>query len=184
MNQVTFSTGKHPLWVEIPLTILIPILGMAMGVATMFLLNLNRSNYGNLFVNLFYLISVIVLICLFKFSSDDLGLKVIQGQMQKHVILSLAIFTFYMLVYVFVIHISTLKPFTSGTLWGLATYWGLGLVTLASRNIEMKKLLKRLGIGLLTLVSAILLYAYLAYPAEYVNRALRWGDLVGVSFTR
>ena len=55
-------------------------------------------------------------------------------------------------------------------------HWGLGLVTLASWNIEMKKLLKYLGIGLLTLVSALLLYAYIAYPAEYVNRLLRWGD--------
>ena len=40
----------------------------------------------------------------------------------------------------------------------------------------MRRFLKTLGIGLLTLVSALLLYAYLAYPAEYVNRLLRWGD--------
>lgn len=40
----------------------------------------------------------------------------------------------------------------------------------------MKKLLKRLGIGLLALISALLLYAYLAHPAEYVNRVLRWGN--------
>lgn len=122
MNKATMKTGKHPLWIEIVLTILIPVLGMALGVAIMFLLNLNGSDYGNLIVNLFFLISVIVLIRLFKFSSEDLGVKVIQGQMQKHIVLSLAVFAFYMLVYVFVIHISTLKPFTSGTLWGLATY--------------------------------------------------------------
>ena len=122
MNKATMKTGKYPLWVEILLTILIPILGMALGVATMFLLNLNGTDYGNLIVNLFFLISVIVLIRLFKFSSEDLGVKVIQGQVQKHVILSLAIFTFYMLFYVFIIRISTLKPFSSGTLWSLATY--------------------------------------------------------------
>ena len=40
----------------------------------------------------------------------------------------------------------------------------------------MKKLLKRLGIGLLALVSVIFFYTYLAYPVEYVNRVLRWGD--------
>ena len=122
MNKATLRTGTYPLWVEIFITILIPILGMALGVATMFLLNLNGTDYGNLIVNLFFLIGVIVLIRLFKFSSEDLGVKVIQGQMQKHVVLSLAIFTFYMLFYVFVIRISTLKPFSSGTLWGLATY--------------------------------------------------------------
>ena len=122
MNKARLRTGTYPLWVEILLIILIPILGMALGVATMFLLNLNGTDYGNLIINLFFLINVIVLIRLFKFSSEDLGAKVIQGQMQKHVVLSLAIFTFYMLFYVFVICISTLKPFSSGTLWGLATY--------------------------------------------------------------
>jgi len=101
---------------------LLPILGMALGVEAMFLLNLNGTDYRDLIVNLFFLIGVIVLIRLFKFSSEDLGLKVIKEQMQRHVILSLAIFVFYMLFYVFIIHISTLKPFSSGTLWGLATY--------------------------------------------------------------
>lgn len=30
--------------------------------------------------------------------------------------------------------------------------------------------------GPLAIIGLPLLYAYLAYPAEYVNRALRWGD--------
>ena len=38
------------------------------------------------------------------------------------------------------------------------------------------KRLKPLLLGLLALIAAVLLYAYLAYPAEYVNRVLRWGD--------
>ncbi|HSM71997.1 MAG TPA: CPBP family intramembrane glutamic endopeptidase [Anaerolineales bacterium] len=101
---------------------LLPILGMALGVGTMFLLNLNETVYGNLIVNLFFLVSVIVLIRLFEFSSENLGLKVIKDQMQRHVVLSLAIFAFYMLFYVFVIRISMLKPFSSSTLWGLLTY--------------------------------------------------------------
>jgi len=42
--------------------------------------------------------------------------------MQTHVTLSLAIFTFYMLFYIFIIRISMLKPFSSNTLWGLITY--------------------------------------------------------------
>lgn len=40
----------------------------------------------------------------------------------------------------------------------------------------MKTFAKQFFAGLLAIVGAILLYTYLAYPAEYVNRVLRWGD--------
>ena len=40
----------------------------------------------------------------------------------------------------------------------------------------MKKIAKYIIIGLLVIVSIVLLYAYIAYPEEYVNRVLRWGD--------
>lgn len=40
----------------------------------------------------------------------------------------------------------------------------------------MKKIAKYFFIGLLSIAGIALLYAYLAYPAEYVNRLLRWGD--------
>ncbi|HSM70830.1 MAG TPA: CPBP family intramembrane glutamic endopeptidase [Anaerolineales bacterium] len=116
------STEKRPLWLGILLILLIPILGMALGMGVMFLLGLNGTDYGNLIINLFFLIGVIVLIRFFKYSSEDLGLKVIKEQMQKHVVLSLAIFTFYMLFYIFIIRISMLKFFSSGTFWGLVTY--------------------------------------------------------------
>jgi len=116
------NTKKQSLWLEILLSILIPVFGMALGIGTMFLLTLNGTNYGNLIVNLFFLIGAIVLIRLFKYSSEYLGLKVIKEQMQKHVVLSLAIFAFYMFIYVFVFRISTLKPFSSETFWGLVTY--------------------------------------------------------------
>ena len=114
--------GKYPLWLKILLVFLVPILGMVLGIATMFLFGLNGTDYGDLIVNLFFLFGVIVLIRLFRFSSESLGLKVIKEQLQKHVALSLAIFTFYMLFYVFVIRISTLKPFSLSILWWLATY--------------------------------------------------------------
>ena len=42
----------------------------------------------------------------------------------------------------------------------------------------MKRIAKYLSVALLVIISilaAILLYAYIAYPAEYVNRLLRWG---------
>jgi len=82
----------------------------------------NQTEYGNLIVNLFFLFGVIVLIRTFRYSTEDLGLKVIKDQLQTHVILCLAIFTFYMLFYVFVIRISTLKPYSSSMLWGLINY--------------------------------------------------------------
>jgi len=40
----------------------------------------------------------------------------------------------------------------------------------------MKKILKYLFPGLVLLIGAAFLYAYIAYPAEYVNRLLRWGN--------
>ncbi|MGB7876322.1 MAG: CPBP family intramembrane glutamic endopeptidase [Anaerolineales bacterium] len=116
------STKKHSLWFEILLSILIPVLGMAIGVGVMQLLGVAQTDYGNLIVNLFFLIGVIVLVRIYRFSEKDLGLKVIKDQMQMHVILSLTIFTLYMLFYIFVIRISTLKPFSLSTLWGLFTY--------------------------------------------------------------
>jgi len=116
------KTQKRPLWLEMLLMIIIPIFGMALGVGTMFLLDLDGTDYGNLIVNLFFLVGVIVLARLFKLSSNDLGLKVIQEQTQRHVILSLAVFSLYMLFYIFVIRISALRPLSSSTFWELATY--------------------------------------------------------------
>ena len=40
----------------------------------------------------------------------------------------------------------------------------------------MKKTVIYILIGLLAITTLSLLYAYIAYPAEYVNRLLRWGD--------
>jgi len=39
----------------------------------------------------------------------------------------------------------------------------------------MKRIIRYILIGLLVLLAMPILYAYLAYPAEYVNRALVWG---------
>ena len=48
--------------------------------------------------------------------------------------------------------------------------------SLAGQTINMKKLLKYLALGLVAIIGFALLYAYLAFPAEYVNRLLRWGN--------
>ena len=92
------KTKKHSLWFEMILSIIIPVLGMAMGVGVILLLGLNGTDYGNLLINFFFLAGVIVLIRLFKYSSEELGLKIIEEQMQKHVVLSLLVFVLYMLL--------------------------------------------------------------------------------------
>ena len=113
---------KRSLWLQLLMVFLVPVVGMALGIVAIIILQIDQTDYGNLTVNLFFLIGVIVLIFVFKFSSENLGLRFIREQMQKHVFLSLAIFVFYLLIYVFVFRISSLKPFSSGTLWGLVTY--------------------------------------------------------------
>lgn len=113
---------KRPLWLEILLTVLIPVLGMALGVGVTVLLGLDQTGYGNLIVNLFFLAGVIALVRIYRFSAGDLGLMVIKDQTQRHVILSLTVFVFYMLFYIFVIRISVLRPFSAHTFWGLLTY--------------------------------------------------------------
>lgn len=107
---------------EIPIILLTPIIGMALGVGATFALGLDQTDFSNLIINLFMLAVVMVAIRIFKFSARDLGLKFIQDQAARHVYLSLAIFLFYLLIYIFVIRITALKPFSSATFWGLLTY--------------------------------------------------------------
>ena len=102
--------------------LLIPILGMALGVGTTVLLHIQQTDYSNLVVNLFFLAGCIILIRFLNFSGRDLGLKVIGGQVKNHTFLSLAVFVFYMLFYIIAIRISGLKPFTASTAWGLITF--------------------------------------------------------------
>jgi len=116
------QTTKRHSWLAYLMIFLIPIVGMALGVAVTFLLKINQSDYGNLVVNLFFLTACVVLILLFKFSPEYLGLKFIKERAKTHVFLSLVIFTLYILFYIFVIRISAFKPFSAATLWGLLTY--------------------------------------------------------------
>jgi membrane protease YdiL (CAAX protease family) len=151
------NTKQRPNWLNYMLVFLLPIIGMALGVGVMFLFGLNGTDFGNLIVNLFFLIGVIVLIRIFNFLSEDLGLKIIKEQMQRHVVLSFAVFAFYMIFYIFVIHISALKPFSSDTLWGLATY----LIVVVAEELYFRGALysffeKRFSANTALIVSSIL----------------------------
>lgn len=117
------NTLKRLSWLELLLIFLIPIIGMALGVAVTIVLHLDQTDYDNLIINLFLLTACIVQIRAFKFSTEALGLKVIKEKMNWHVLISLIIFVLYMLFYILVIRISVLKPFSVSTLWGLLTYF-------------------------------------------------------------
>jgi membrane protease YdiL (CAAX protease family) len=99
-----------------------PIAGLALGVGLGFLLGLNGTDTGNFIANLVFLLVVFMVIPVFGFSSDELGLKLHKSKLIFHIASSLAIFTGYLLFYLFVIQISGFKPVNSSMIWGLVTY--------------------------------------------------------------
>ena len=116
------KANKRSAWLEYILIFLLPVLGMALGFGITFLLGINQSDYSNLTINIFFLIAGVLLMRIFKFSKEDVGLKVLPTQMKMHVLLSLGIFVLYLLFYIFVIHISALKPFSVAMFWSLLNY--------------------------------------------------------------
>lgn len=112
---------KRPLWLQLLLLILLPIIGMVVGVGVTFLLKINQTDYSNLIINLFFLGACIGLLRLFTFSRQELGLQAIKPQMKWHVGISLLVFALYILFYAVVIRLSGLKPFSASTFWGLLT---------------------------------------------------------------
>jgi len=104
------------------LLLVIPIAGLSLGVGLGFLLGLNGTDAGNLLVNVVFLLVVLSIIPLYRFSLDELGLKIIKAKWGFHVAVSLAVFAGYLLMYIFVIRISGLRPVDPGTIWGLITY--------------------------------------------------------------
>lgn len=99
-----------------------PVAGLALGVGLGFLLGLNGTDAGNFIANAVFLLVVFSLIPIYRFSAEELGLKIIKTKWGFHVAVSLAIFAGYLLIYIFVIRISGLRPVDTGTIWGLVTY--------------------------------------------------------------
>ena len=108
--------------ISILLLLASPIAGLALGVGLGFLLGLSGTDIGNFIANFVFLLVVLSIIPLYRFSSDELGLKLHKSKLRFHIASSLAIFTGYLLFYLFVIQISGLKPVTSSMIWGLMTY--------------------------------------------------------------
>ncbi len=150
-------TKQRPKWLDFLLIFLIPIAGMALGVAFTVLLGIGQADYSNLVINLFFLAACVGLFRAFKFSWGDVGLQVIPGQMRWHVIISLIVFAFYMLFYIFAIRISSLKPFSASTAWGLVTY----LVVIVAEELYFRGMLysffeKRFSARAALIVSSLL----------------------------
>lgn len=128
---------KRPLWRNLLLIFLLPILGLALGVALTIVLKVDRADYSNLIVNLFFLAACFNLLHIFKFSRSDLGLQIVPGQVRRHIIISLLVLSLYILFYLFVIRISTLKPFSAAIGWGLLT----NLVVVTAEELYFRGLL-------------------------------------------
>lgn len=118
MKRIT----ERSLWLNLLLLLLLPIVGMALGVGITGLLNIDQQQTGSLIINLFLLAACLGLIYVFEFTREDLGLKVIKEQMRRHIVISLAITGLYVLYYLFAIRISDLRPFSSSMTMGLVTF--------------------------------------------------------------
>lgn len=115
-------TDKRPFWLKLGLVLLVPPAGMALGVALTVLLRVNETVYSNLIVNLFFLAASVGLWRAMAFSRQDLGLQFLKQRTKGHVILSLVVFSLYVLFYLFVIRVSGFKPFSAASAWGLLSY--------------------------------------------------------------
>jgi membrane protease YdiL (CAAX protease family) len=138
-----------------------PIAGLALGVGLGFLLGLNGTDAGNFIANAVFLLVVLSIIPLYRFSVDELGLKIIKAKWGFHVAISLAVFAGYLLVYIFVIRISGLRLVDSETIWGLVTY---SVVVLAEeihiRGILYRALEKRFS-GIIALIGSSVIFGLL-----------------------
>lgn len=86
------------------------------------LIGIEEQEYGNVIINITLLIACVGLVRTLNLSAEDIGLKVIQDRLLWHVTICLAIFVCYMAYYVFVVRISSLRPITSKTIWGILNY--------------------------------------------------------------
>lgn len=102
--------------------LVIPIIGLAVGVGLSFVTGLAGEQAGNLLVNAAFLLAVLLLIPVFKFSAQQLGLKLDTSQLGFHIFTAMVIVLGYILFYILVIRISNLKSIDSVMIIDLLTY--------------------------------------------------------------
>jgi len=163
--------------------LVVPIAGLGLGVGLGFLLGLNGTDAGNFIANVVFLLVVLSIIPLYRFSLDELGLKIKKAKWGLHVAASLVVFAGYLLIYIFVIRISGLRPIDTGTIWGLVTY---AVVVLAEeiyfRGILYRALEKRFS-GIMALIGSSVFFGLLHATQGVrgaVSRAMSgwlWGSI-------
>ena len=100
----------------------VPIIGLASGVGLSVATGLNGQPAGNLITNAVFLTAVLSLVPIFRFTQQEMGLKLNRSMFGFHIISTLGIFTSYMLFYIFVIRISSLKPIDTTMIASLLNY--------------------------------------------------------------
>jgi len=86
------------------------------------LMGIAEQDYSNVLINTVFLVACVGLIRALNLSAEDIGLKVLKERLPWHVALCLAVFVLYMAFYVFAIRISSLRPISARTIWGLLNY--------------------------------------------------------------
>ena len=100
----------------------VPIIGLAVGVGLSVASGLNGQPAGNLITNAVFLLAVLSLIPIYKFSPQQMGLKLNPSTFGFHSVSTLGIVISYMLFYIFVIRISALKPIDTNMIVSLLAY--------------------------------------------------------------
>jgi len=85
-------------------------------------LGIVEQDFSHLIINIVFLLTCIGCIHQFRLSSEDVGLNITRSRLTLHLGLCLAIFTMYWLYYLVVVKISSHRPFSTTTLWGLLNY--------------------------------------------------------------
>jgi len=113
---------KRTFW--IPLTIILVAFVAAEAGAFLALhsAGLDQQPYTSVIINLAFLITCAGLVRGLGLNAQDLGLKLIPGRLRGHIALCLSIFLFYVAIYIFAVRISSLRPVTTETWWGLLNY--------------------------------------------------------------
>lgn len=113
---------RHTFWFRLLLALSVLIVAEGGTFLVLSLTGIAERDYSNVIINTAFLVACVGLVRVLNLSMEDIGLKVIKERLAGHVVVCLAIFIFYMAFYVFAIHISSLRPISSKTIWGLLNY--------------------------------------------------------------
>jgi membrane protease YdiL (CAAX protease family) len=85
-------------------------------------LGIEGRDYSPVLINTVFLAVCVGLIRLLSLSAEDIGLKLLKDRLPWHIAICLVIFASYMAFYLFAVRISSLRPISSKTAWGMLNY--------------------------------------------------------------